>query len=55
MNEKEDIYEMKMINVFYEKSVISVARQNETPHWNQPTRAVIFWAVHEGLVGGASE
>ena len=55
MYEKVDIYVMKMVNDLYEKFVISVARQDMTPHWNQPTRAVRFWAVHEGLVGGARE
>ena len=55
MNETEDIYGMKMINDLYEKFVESVARQNWSPHLDQPTRPVIILVVHEGLVGGARE
>ena len=55
MNEKEDIYVMKMVNDFYEKFANSVARQNKTPHWDQPTRSVRILVVHEGLVGGTRE
>ena len=40
MHEKEDIYVMKMVIDFYEKFANSVARQNKTPHWDQPTRSV---------------
>ena len=55
MNETEDIYEMMMINDLYEKFVNSVARQNRSPHLDQPTRYIIILVVHEGLVGGARE
>ena len=43
MNEKEDIYVMKMVINFYEEFVNSVTRQNETPHLDHPTRAAKFW------------
>ena len=53
MNETEDIYVMKTVNALYEKFVNSVARQNKSPHLDQPTRPVRILVVHEGLVGGA--
>ena len=55
MHGKEDIYVMKMVNDLYEKFVMSVARQNKTPHLDQPTRPVRILVVHEGLVGGVRE
>ena len=53
MNETEDIYVMKTVNALNKKFANSVARQNLTPHWNQPTRSIGSWVAHEGLVGGA--
>ena len=55
MNEKEDIYEMKMINDLYQKFVNPVARQIRSPHFDRPTRSIRILVVHEGLVGGARE
>ena len=55
MNEKEDIYEMKMINDLYQKLVNPVARQIRSPCFDRPTRSITILVVHEGLVGGAFE
>ena len=55
MNEKEDTYVMKTVNALYEKFVNPVARQNKSPHLDQPTRSVRILVGHEGVVGGARE
>ena len=54
--EDKDLVNKNMVNAHNHKFVTFITRsRRETPHWNQPARAVRFWAVREGLVGGARE
>ena len=58
MNETEDICETKTIISFLMKHIVTVTRQRPSPRTgtntsDRPLRAIKFWAVQEGHVGGA--
>ena len=58
MNKTEDICETKTIISFLKKRIVTVTRQRPSPRTGTNTsdrslRAIRFWAVQEGHVGGA--
>ena len=60
MNKTEDICETKTIISFLMKHIVTVTRQRPSPYTgtnasDRPLRAIKFWAVQEGHVGGALE